>query len=341
MPESVATHASDWVSELQAQQEKEVVDQDKLEEFVCTDTSPQLQDNQIEQSPNASIYVYPTILQSMLQAGLASAGRVWLLAKYLDKTGKGWVAVDELKQALTGRSAEMKICGWRRLRQLLQLGKQTLWERDKFGRIWLYGTKRVASNLDIDRLNGRAVDLPLESLTGSIAQTKAAFYASFHAGRSDAPISRATVRRLTRVSERAQQNYDHLANVKRQTNFCLDAPLHAKDPHELAYRHRNAAFTFIDYKGNFGPEGQKYHAHQLPNSYTAAYESKRSRQQKKLNQQLKIDLVTQEAQGNNLQSTYLPKRYFDSSKAYAKSRSIRNCYLKCPSSYTQVLWVQN
>lgn len=249
-----------------------------------------------------TIRVYPSVLAGILKQELAPCGRVWLLARYLDKSGRGWITEHELREALTNKGSPLRICGWRRLRQILQQGNNTLWQKDSLGRIWLYSNKKVAINLELERLTGKSVHLPIKTLIGSIATTKAAFYASFHAGRRETPISRATLQSITGVSERSQRTYDKLANVTTQTNFSLDEVANKATEKEAAYDAGSAFFIFEDTAGKFGRKGQKYHARQLPNSYTTTYEAVRSKQQQKINQALRIDLVKQEVLGNDSQS---------------------------------------
>ncbi len=278
---------------------------------------------------SATLRVYPSILAGILKQELAAAGRVWLLARYLDPSGQGWITVANLRKALTNRGSALRICGWRRLRQILQQGNEILWEQDRFGRIWLYSNRTIAIKLELERLTGKTVYLPIKDLIGTIATTKAVFYASFHAGRSSAPISRATLNSITGVSERSQRTYDELAGVKVQTNICIGELFKERDAKDAAYEDGSAHFIFKDHQGKFGPKGQKYHARQLPNSYTSTYHAVRSSQQKKINQALKADLVTQEALGYGHQSGNLFQRSFflNAKKASRAKRSDETIFL--------------
>lgn len=279
--------------------------------------------SQPEQLPQPeSVKLYPDIALGMLQDGQAGAGRIWLLLRHLDVEGRGWLAMDVVRQQLTGRDSATRVCGWRQLRNLLRQGEGVYWKREAIpahksgptagrgptggwgkssaaGRIWLKSAAKVAVALGVERLSRRPVALPVQVLLGGMGQVRAHFYASFHSGRrSNNPISRATLERITHVPERTQRNYEKAAGVTGQRNIAVGQRYSTKEAQERAWRHGRATFEFIDRNGEQGPAGQRYVAWRLPNSYLGCHEPSPTGRQKKINQQ--IDLVNSGAQGNDL-----------------------------------------
>jgi hypothetical protein len=235
----------------------------------------------------------------MLKQNQEAAGRVYLLLRYLDKAGRGWMPVEEIREQLTRKGSPLKTLGWRRLRQLLHQGEGVFWERDSQDRLWLRSALKIALELDCDRLKGKRVDLPIKTLLGGIGEVRAHFYASFHSGRTAAnPISRQTLESITGLSPRTQRDYDRIANVQRQRNLAV-GPKHTQLSAEETYWQRGrAAFTFVDSQGRQGPKNRQYLAWQLPNSYQAVHRPHSKGRQKKINRQL-ATLVTHGVQGND------------------------------------------
>jgi hypothetical protein len=234
----------------------------------------------------------------MLKKNQEAAGRVYLLLRYLDKSGRGWLPIEEIRQQLTRKGSPLKVIGWRRLRQLLHQGEGVYWERDSRGRLWLRSALKIALELDCNRLKGKRVDLPIKSLLGGIGEVRAHFYASFHSGRStNNPISRETLKTITGLSPRTQREYDRVAKVRRQQNIAV-GPKHTKiSAEEQTWQRGRAVFTFVDSQGKQGPKNRQYIAWRLPNSYQSPHQQRSKGRQKKINQQL-ASLVNNEVQGN-------------------------------------------
>jgi hypothetical protein len=129
------------------------------------------------------VKVYPDIALGILRGERAAAGRVWLLLRHADAAGRGWLALDEVRMALCGKDSQLRLCGWRRLRQLLAEGEGVFWTRDERDRLWLRGPARVAGALGVGRLRGRPVGMPIAALLGGIGDARAQLYATFHSGR--------------------------------------------------------------------------------------------------------------------------------------------------------------
>jgi len=244
-----------------------------------------------------TVAVYPSLLLAMLKQDQEAAGRVYLLLRYLDTSGRGWFHIDEIRERLTRKDSPLKVMGWRRLRQIFHQGEDIFWERDSRGRIWLRSPLRIALKLDCHRLRGKRVELPVKTLLGGIGTVRAHFYASFHSSRStDNPISRETLEGITGLSPRTQREYDRLAGVKRQQNIAV-GPQKTKITAEEQYWQRGGAvFTFVDSQGKQGPKNRHYLAWRLPNSYQAPHQQRSKGRQKKINQRLN-SLVENGVQG--------------------------------------------
>jgi hypothetical protein len=249
------------------------------------------------QPPALTVTVHPTLLLALLKQHLEAPGRVYLLLRAIDREGRGWLPVDDVRRHLTRKESPLKICGWRRLRQLLHEGEGVFWQRDGQGRLWLIGLHRIAYTLDLCRVQGFPVELPVSALLGGIQAVRAAFYACFHSGRDARPISRETLRQLSGIAERTQRDYDAYARVKRRRNLAIGERYTTENAQERAWRQGRGVFHFIDINGCQGPQNKAYVAWQLPNSYEAPYQRRSRGSRKRLNRKLK-DLLTKGITGN-------------------------------------------
>ncbi len=196
-----------------------------------------------------SVKVYPDIALGMLRGDQAAAGRVWLLLRAIDVDGRGWLAAEDARAALCDVDSPLRLCGRRRLRQLLAGGEGLFWQRDDRDRVWLHGPARVAAGLGVARLGNRPVDVPLATLLGGIGDVRAHLYATFHSGRAKemtsvelrmtndgratnspvvlrhsslgAPIARDTLADLSGVCPRSQAAYEQRAGIVARANIAL------------------------------------------------------------------------------------------------------------------------
>jgi hypothetical protein len=230
-------------------------------------------------------------------------GRIWLLGRYLDQSGQGWINVSTLRAQLT--HGAQRVCGWRRLRQLLQAGEGVFWQRDGRDRLWLCGAAHLAAQLGVTRLTGRPISLSLDVVRGDIGRWRAHCYTAFHSGRVrpgemyGAPLSRATLARLTRVPARTQRHYERVTRHTRRANLALDRPAGAAARQEHAWRHGRAHFLLSDRHGRHGPAGAVYLAHRLPNQYAAGHAGQPTGRRRKINRWLRSQTARQEAAVNS------------------------------------------
>jgi hypothetical protein len=246
------------------------------------------------------VRLYPDLAVAILKEEQAAPARVWLLLQHLDRQGCGWVELPEAKRYLTEEPA--RVCSWRQLRNLLAQGEGVFWDRDN-GRIWLRSVTRVAASLNLSKLTGKSVSLPVSVLRQRIGTVRAHFYASFHSGRTGQgdgvkPIARATLQKISNVSRASQQNYERRAGVRRQANFALASQPTADTEQERAWQRGPALFHFTDHKGKHGAAGQRYLAWQLPNHYVGPHRHNNGGRQRRINRDLK-DLFKKGITGNN------------------------------------------
>ena len=300
--------------------------------------APQTQSTESQQEV---IKVYPSLLKAMFHMELAAIGRIWFMLRYLDIDGRGWLSVEDVKLELTDKASELRIVGWRRLRQILQQGRGIFWERDAYGRIWIYGAATVSRNLDVGRLEGMPIQIPLESILSGIQSVKANFYSAIHAGKETAPISRLKLQELTSIPQRTQRHYDNIAKIARCRNFDVSKPHQANEGENHAWAHGYASFPFVDYLGKQGRPGRMYTAQRLPNSYKSPLaQSARGRQQK-INRKLN-GLVNHGVQGNS--GRQIDKLFYgDAQNAAKASNKGRTAFLKQTTkqevSEPYVIWV--
>jgi len=252
---------------------------------------------------------YPSIGIGALKEEQASIYRVWLMCRYLDGGGRGWLHVQDVREQLTGKESKLRLFCWRRLRQVLGQGHSRFWKWDKAqNRLWLFGAARVAAHLDVEKLVGKPVSLPVKSVTKSIGDFKAHLYGAWHSGRkTNNPISREAQQSISSIPERTQRHYCKVAGIRRQTNIAIG---NRKDPEEAekqAWQRGRATFEFVDHQGRQGRKGTTYIAWHLPNSYTGPHQQTPKGRMRKINRKL-ADLVTKGAQGNGGET--IEKLYF-------------------------------
>lgn len=298
---------------------------------------PQIIDKPAD-APQKSVYLrlYPSLALGMLREKKTTIGRIWLLARHLDQQGRGWLAVDDLRETLTGKTSEFRVCGQRRLRTLLKAGEEIFWTRDAKGRIWLFSAEKAAHNLHVTRLEGKPIALPITCLLGSIGHLRAAFLNSFHSGRrNNNPISRATIQTISRIPERTQRAYDKQSCVKRTACYALSLNASAEDQKATAWQLGNT-FTLVDHQGQHGAQGQRYVTWQLPNQYSRQFKQLALGRQRKINRALrhnKMPLVKLRAQGTHtvVKKSEVERRYVANGYAASKTNTNHPLYWQTKS----------
>jgi hypothetical protein len=251
------------------------------------------------------VALYPSLALALLKGKETAAGRVWLLLRYLDREGRGWLAAAEVRAALAGPESPLRICGRRQLRTLLEKGDGRFWQRDK-QRIWLRSLPKVADALAAGRFSGSRVELPLAVLLAPIGDFRAHLYATFHSSRASTgsaggsqggPVARAALQELSGAGRRTQQAYEKRAGVRVRPNFAIGERAGPDALQEWGWEKGTAVFVFRDYKGRHGRAGAEYVAWQLPNSYEGPHPLRSKSGRRYLNRQL-ADLRMRRDTGN-------------------------------------------
>jgi len=246
--------------------------------------------------PTAADYivVYPTLALAILDHKFSSAGRLWLLFRYLDHRGQGWINLPEARRLLC-EDGDLKLCNRRRLRQVLNDGNGLFWLWDKRAdRVWLRSVVKVADALNVDWLAGKVVRIKVSDLLAGMGEARAALYASFHISRQPEkgtarPISRATLGQLTGTSTSTLIRYEKRQGIEVKYNYVIG---NRADPFEIetsAYREGSRYFILNDGNGKHGNKGIKYSAWQLPNSFGTNKRHHGRGRQRAINKEL-IDL---------------------------------------------------
>jgi hypothetical protein len=258
-----------------------------------------------------TIKLSPDVALAILRHKLASPGRIWLLLRHLDNTGRGWIAAESARQQLAGKASKTAVCGKRQLRNLLAAGDNIFWERDQ-ERIWLRSTANVAAVLGLTRLNGRPVSLPLSIFLEPIGTVRAHLFGTFHSSRNGRvedetgkPISRKTLKELSSTTRRTQRLYEKHAGVRSRCNYAVVQSHTPEAEQNLAWQHGPAVFQFKDQKGFAGRCGRLYLARQLPNSYHGPHETLSKGHQRRANRQL-ADLLNKGITGNGKEEVGYP-----------------------------------
>ncbi len=268
------------------------------------------------QAQETAVRVYPTLAHTAVQQGCVPALRVWLLGRHLDRQGRGWLPTADLVTRLTGKQSPLRICGKRRLNQIIQAGQGVFWIR-RNGRIWFTGAAKLCGRLDIAHLDGRTVLIPLSGLTDSLKLCRAHLYATVHSRRRDpAPIARVTLTAITGACARSQREYDQLLKIERTACYHLGEKYTTDNLIESYWEHGNG-FEFIDAHGRHGRKGASYIARQLGNRYAVPQQAQTATgRKKKINRYLNV-LVKKQAQGN--EQNKLERLYFPNGAAAAKA----------------------
>jgi hypothetical protein len=288
---------------------------------------------------SASVIAHPTMLLAMLKQNLEAPGRVYFLLRSIDTPGRGWLEIPDIRRLLTAKDSPWRICGWRRLRQLLKQGEGIFWQRDHKDRLWIKGAHKIAYALDCGRLIGFPIRLPISSLLGGIQAVRGSFYAAFHSGRTSNPISRQTLQELSGVPERTQRSYDRVARVQRQANIAIGERYSKETIEARAWQQGRAVFRFIDFRGLNGKPQAEYLAWHLPNSYTGPYERRSRANRKRINRKL-ADLVKKGIPGTSEQKV---ERLFwpngaQAAKGYSRDPQRDAYWLPHQSSQSGQLW---
>lgn len=281
-----------------------------------------------------TIRVSPSLSNAIIKAERTAEYRIWSLLRHLDTSGTGSI---NSKYARTQITKVLKVCGKRRYNQIIRAGLGVFWERWGNGRLRICGMAAVCRQFDVRHLSGKNVEIKLKDVTGTFKQFKAALLSSFYASRKSNPISRETIRAITGISERTQQELDQISGVTIEKNIGIATVQTPENIQDYFYDNGQAAFSFIDHKGKQGKKGVTYNAQRLPNTYYSPLTIGTNGRKKKVNTQLNELLVIKEAQGKS-STQYDRIFYHDQRQATNRAKAGHDAIWRHTSRRDYALW---
>lgn len=152
---------------------------------------------------------YPELNLEVMRRRMEVQYRVWLLARELDRHGRGCVSIGALRKFMRHHG----ICTRKTLYRALE-GPSTFWRRNR-DRLWLTSVRKAAASLEVG-LRSEPVLLPLTAFY-SMQALRCAFVASFMAGKPKT-IAIATMMSLTGRSRRIVQGYLNSQHITKTPN---------------------------------------------------------------------------------------------------------------------------
>ncbi len=197
---------------------------------------------------------YPELNMAAMQRRKDKPYRLWLLCRYLDADGRGWVTLDALRRLTAPMVTRQTL--WRTLSQ----GEGAFWHKD-CDRVYLRGLQAIADHFETYP-STNPVLVPLADFA-KIAAFRAALVATLFA-KKERTISHATLARLTGRTRRTIISYMKRARVRVTENRMLSKrPVTPYVDAELAeqgyYRTRI--------------NGHWHMVRRIPNSYDADFET--------------------------------------------------------------------
>jgi len=217
-------------------------------------------------SASAGIFHFPEIGIEAMRAGMSAHYQLWLACRLLDDDGRGWLAVDAVKTALTQDGA-LFLYKAARLRNLLKEGNGRFWAFSD-GRVWMKRPSQLAGVLGLTRITGRSVEMTHKRLVQKAGYFRAAIFSDWlvrGAGRTR-PLSQSMIESMTGIQPRTQRRYLRRAGVKVKHNIAIGDKL-SDGAYKQAEREQHGVFVFTDFHGKRGEKFGRYVAWHLPASY--------------------------------------------------------------------------
>lgn len=231
-----------------------------------------------QRAADQSVKFWPLVGIAAARDNAGGAWRAWVLAKNLDKPGRGAIQLADL-QALA-RALGIHPKTWRRW---LSAARDLALIKDRArgdGWIVLASNPRAAVLLGCDHAGVRPVSIAAGDLTSEGWRARVfAAYEHTHNGR---PISRVKQERLTGVPISTQRAYDNQAGVTRRPNYAVSQRAADQLAGELEFGEHAAPFVFRD------RQGREVIAWRLPDSRIShAAESLQRGRSRKINKAIK------------------------------------------------------
>lgn len=227
------------------------------------------------------VKLYPSLAIQAHKKGYDPEARLWAFIRSKDLAGKGHFCMAEL-QSITA-----DFLSWVRVCQILRKGSGKFWTLESDS-LRMRRPDNVLEALQGYRSPLSPVFVECEALNTMASYRAAVLYDGFLAGRnrSKNPITRATIRQETGVTESTQRNYQKARRIGSELAVGIIARFDKELFEDLAWKCGRRIFRFVDYRGYHGPPGQAYIAQRLGNEYRPSVEPVRGRrwwdQQKRL-----------------------------------------------------------
>ncbi len=165
-------------------------------------------------NPCNDIKSYPELNLEVMRRRMEPQYRVWLLARYLDRIGGGYVRTKVLRRFVIEHGLFTRKTLYRALE-----GPSPLWRRS-YSLLYLTSVRHVAAYLEVE-LRSEPVLLPLTAFE-SMHALRSAFVASFMAGKPKT-IAIATLCRLTGRTRRVVRDYLNSQHITKTPNAMVSA----------------------------------------------------------------------------------------------------------------------
>ncbi|MFH1486033.1 MAG: hypothetical protein ABIH46_08185, partial [Chloroflexota bacterium] len=239
-----------------------------------------------------------------LKCGMVAQAVLWIVARGLDKGGQGCAHKASLIKNLDANCIFKQPYS----RQLLRDGTTNAFYRVRQDKVWLNSPARVAFLLGCNV--GSEVSFPIQKLASGRAGRRALFLAISLSTR-DKPITRCSIRKVTRVSERTQRRYGQFRLWKATLNSA-DVPDAVPPPRDHFMASECAA------RGLFVSGGKL--RKRLPNTYEVKLDIGR-RRSRRLQQQLRrLNGGHHPAPRDSGPSRRPPKVFYPSCVSYAREK---------------------
>lgn len=255
-----------------------------------------------------TVKAYPSLLSAITRNNLVAPARVYKLLQAIDDDRRGLFLVEDARKKLCNRHSKYYVCSWRWMRELLDRGEGIFWQRHTKDQLWLNGPKRVALALNVERLQGRPVYLPVDALLGSIKEVSANFFAAYESGRKhDNPISQRTLRQVTGVSERAQYEYNKLLGRKATKNYTItNLEYNQENVYKLVVQAGRPVMRFIDWHGLQGESRKAVCLYRLPDTRSRVHEQAAKGRQGQINKAINLAITREQGNDSEVNRLYFP-----------------------------------
>ena len=148
----------------------------------------------------------------------------------------------------------------RNVRRWLDSGDGVFWVFGRKNRLSILGKNRVFANYRLVK-PGRVLLVDTDKLMGKLQGVKSTLYGCWLGGKNSKWASRATIRKITNVSESTQLNYDRQNKQKKQATYALDWRTESSENRQLPNRYQ--AVFYPAHSGKQSDKTRRYNLYSL------------------------------------------------------------------------------